>query len=114
MCHGQMIQGKNGVAGEVRYFIRRMQFSDDCSKLAWSHAGVLELLTKSLLPSLCIFGPEAVAIYSPMTQDKDEIKEKLRSFLPDDFMPEFYLVKEVSPYMLDGLTKLCVNDLKKN
>lgn len=112
MCHGQMIQGKNGVAGEVRYFIRRMQFSDDCSKLAWSHAGVLELLTKSLLPSLCIFGPEAVAIYSPMTQDKDEIKEKLRSFLPDDFMPEFYLVKEVSPYMLDGLTKLCVNELE--
>ena len=47
-----------------------------------------------------------------MTQDKDEIKEKLRSFLPDDFMPEFYLVKEVSPYMLDGLTKLCVNELE--
>lgn len=110
--HGEIVHGRNGVAGEVRYFLRRMQFSDDCSKLAWTQAGVLELVTKSLLPTLCIMGPEAVALYSPMVQDMHEVKNKLLSFLPEDFMPEFYSIKEVSPYMLDGLTKLCADVLE--
>ena len=91
-----------------------MQFSDECAKLAWTQEGVLELVTKSLLPSICIMGPEAIAVYSPMTNDMNEVRNKLLSFIPEDYMPELYSIKEVSPYMLDGLTKLCVNDLKKN
>ncbi len=91
-----------------------MQFSDECAKLAWTQEGVLELVTKSLLPSICIMGPEAIAVYSPMTKDRMKSENKFVSFIPDDFMPELYSIKEVSPYMLDGLTKLCVNDLKKN
>ena len=114
ISHGQIVTGRNGVAGEVRYFIHRMQFSDECAKLAWTQEGVLELVTKSLLPSICIMGPEAIAVYSPMTNDMNEVRNKLLSFIPEDYMPELYSIKEVSPYMLDGLTKLCVNDLKKN
>ena len=91
-----------------------MQFSDECAKLAWTQEGVLELVTKSLLPSICIMGPEAIAVYSPMTNDMNEVRNKLLSFIPEDYMPELYSIKEMSPYMLDGLTKLCVNDLKKN
>ena len=59
-------------------------------------------------------GPEAIAVYSPMTNDMNEVRNKLLSFIPEDYMPELYSIKEMSPYMLDGLTKLCVNDLKKN
>ncbi|WP_294578468.1 ROK family protein [uncultured Thomasclavelia sp.] len=110
----KLITGKNGIAGEVRYFIHRMQFSDDIQKLAWNEQGVLELVTKSLLPVVCTVGPEAIAVFSPLTPDMDEIKNKLNSFIPAEFMPEFYCVKEISSYLLDGTTKLCVEDIKKD
>ena len=113
ISQGKIVIGKNGLAGEIKYFIRRMQLSDECGKLAWTHEGVLELVTKSLLPSICVLGPEAVVICSPMTSDMNEVKNKLMSFIPEEFMPEFYSMKESSPYMLDGLTALCVKYLEE-
>ena len=113
IVHGKIVKGKNGIAGELKHFIRRMQLSDEIHKLAWTQQGALEIVTKSLLPSLSIFGPEAVAIYSPMTPDMDEIKKALLSFIPEEFLPDFYYIKEASSYMLSGLTKLCVEYLEK-
>lgn len=113
IAHGKIVRGKNGIAGELRHYIRRMQLSDEIQKLAWTQQGALEIVTKSLLPSISIFGPEAVAIHSPMTPDMDEIKKALLSFIPEEFLPEFYYIKEASSYMLSGLTKLCVDYLDK-
>lgn len=70
-------------------------------------------MTRSLLPTISIFGPEAVVIYSPMTPDMKEIKNALLSFIPEEFMPEFYSIKEAHSYMLNGITQLCVNYLEK-
>lgn len=91
-----------------------MQLSDECHKLAWSEQGTIELVTKSLLPAICLLGPEAVAVRSPLTPGMNEIKNKLNSFVPKEFLPEFYYIKEASSYMLDGITKLCVDYLEKD
>ncbi len=112
ISNGKVVKGKNGIAGEVRFFIRRMQLSDDIFKLSWSEHGAVEVVTKSLLPSISIIGPEAVAIYGKMTPDMNEIKNALSSFIDDDYMPEFYYIKEASSYMLSGITELCVNYLE--
>ena len=37
LVNGQVVLGKEGIAGEIRFFLRRMQLSDDCEKLAWHH-----------------------------------------------------------------------------
>lgn len=113
ISNGEIVRGKNGVAGEITYFIQRMQLSDDIQKLAWTPQGALEIVTRSLLPTISIFGPEAVVIYSPMTPDMKEIKNALLSFIPEEFMPEFYSIKEAHSYMLNGITQLCVNYLEK-
>ena len=113
VANGKVIRGKNGVAGEVKYFLRRMQLSDDVHKLAWTQQGTLELITKSLLPSLTVIGPEAVALYAPMTPDMNEVKNKLKSFISEEFLPEFYYIKEPISYMLSGITELCVDYLEK-
>ena len=84
-----------------------MQLSDDCHHLAWSQAGVKELVIKSLLPSISLIGPDAIALYSPMTPDTLEIEKGLLSFVPKEFIPTFYSIKEPWYYMLDGITKLC-------
>lgn len=109
LYNGEVIRGKNGIAGEIRFFLRRMQLSDDTNKLAWTQHGALELVTKSLLPAIAMFGPEAVALFTPMTPDMKEVKESLTSFIPESFLPEFYFIKDPSSYMLNGITKLCVD-----
>ena len=101
------------LAGEIRYFIRRMQLSDDVHKLAWTQHGAVELVTKSLLPTISLIGPEAVVISSPMTPDMDEVKNVLSSFIDKEFLPEFYYIKEASSYMLSGITKLCVDFIEE-
>lgn len=109
LSNGQLVFGKNGIAGEVRFFMNRMQLSDELINLCWSTQGVLEIVTKSLLPAIALFGPEIVAIRSPMTSDMDEIKKKLLSFIPEEYMPEFIYVKDASGYMLDGTVRLCLD-----
>lgn len=112
IINGKIVRGKNGIAGEIKHFIRRMQLSDDVYKLARTHHGAVELVTRSLLPTISIMGPEAVVIYAPMTPDMNEIKKTLASFIDEEFLPEFYYIKEASSYMLSGITKLCVDYLK--
>jgi cellobiose-specific phosphotransferase system component IIB len=110
MIDGKLVVGKNGIAGESKFFIHRMQLSDDIYKLQWSEQGVLEIVTKAILPTISLLGPEVVAIRSPMTPDMNEIKKKLSSFIPEQFMPEFVYIKEASSYMLDGVMKLCIDN----
>lgn len=113
ISNGKIVRGKNGIAGELRHFIRRMQLSDDVHKLARTHHGALELVTRSLLPTISIIGPEAVVIYAPMASDMNEVKKTLASFIDEEFLPEFYYMKEASSYMLSGITKLCVDYLEE-
>ena len=113
LVNGQVVYGKEGISGEIRYFLKRMQFSDEIDDLAWTEQGVVELVTKSILPAICLFGPEAVAIRSPMTPDMEEIKKKLLSFVPEDSIPEFFHVKDAYNYMLDGLIELCNDSLSQ-
>lgn len=75
--------------------------------------GRLGIITKELLPPIITVDPEAVAICSTMTPDMEEIKEKLSSFIPEEFIPEFYYIEEASNYMLDGITELCIEHMKK-
>ncbi len=109
VINGQSVRGKNGIAGEIRYFLRRMQLSDDTNKLIKTEHGALEVVTKALLPTIVTVGPEAVALYSPMTPDMDEVKHALSSFISEEFLPEFYYIKEPYPYILSGITKMCVD-----
>ncbi|MEG0275785.1 MAG: ROK family protein [Coprobacillus sp.] len=113
ISNGKIVKGKNGIAGELRYFIRRMQLSDDVHKLAVTQHGAIELVTKALLSSISIIGPEAVVICAPMTPDMNEVRNVLASFIDEDFLPEFYYIKEAYSYMLSGITKLCVDYLEE-
>lgn len=111
ISNGYIVKGKNGIAGEIKYFLKRMQLSNDANQLALTEIGALELLTKSLLPSIAILGSEAIAINSPMTPHIHEIKESLLSFISEEFLPELYFIKEPSSYMLSGITQLCIDYL---
>lgn len=106
IANKMLLTGYKGIAGELRYYLHRMQLSDDENKLIWTEAGALEVVTKALLPSIITIGPEAVAISCCMTPDMKEIKKTLSSFIPEEYLPEFYSIQDPIPYMLDGLAHL--------
>lgn len=114
IVNGQRVFGRNGLSGGVEFFIRRMQISDEIANLVWETDGVLELVTKSLLPAISLVGPEAVAIRSPLTPDMSEVKKKLSSFLPERYMPEFFFIQEAHPYIMDGQMKICLEAMNNN
>ena len=106
IANKMLLTGYKGIAGELRYYLHRMQLSDDENKLIWTEAGALEVVTKALLPSIITIGPEAVAISCRMPPDMKEIKKTLSSFIPEEYLPEFYSIQDPIPYMLDGLAHL--------
>ena len=112
IANRELITGNQGIAGEIQYYLHRMQLSDDESKLVWNEQGAVEVVTKSLLPSIVTIGPEAVAISCSMTPDMEEIKKTLSSFIPQKYLPQFYHVQDAIPYMLDGLAELADKTIK--
>ena len=59
-------------------------------------------------------GGQGILVNGQVVLDKEEIKEGLLSFIPQEFLPEIYIIKESWYYMLDGITKLCLDDLNEN
>jgi cellobiose-specific phosphotransferase system component IIB len=110
---GKILEGKKGLSGESKFFIKRMQFSDSPNKLCWTEAGMMEIVTKSILPTISILGPEAIAMYSPMTSDMNEVKMTLTSFIPEEYLPEFISVKDPSTYMIDVIIFLTLDIIEK-
>lgn len=110
----KIVRGKNGIVGELKYYLKRMQLSDEPHKLALTQQGTLELVTKSLLPSLVSVGPDVVALYSPMTSDIEEVKNSLKSFVSEEFLPDFCYIKDPIPYMLEGITELSVDYIEND
>lgn len=102
IINDQLLTGRNGMVGELYPFIERMQFSQDPQQLSKTDEGMLELVTKSLLPTISLLGPEAIALRSPMTSDMNEVRAKLQSFLNPEYIPDLFYVEDMSKYMLEG------------
>lgn len=113
IVNDQLLQGTRGQSGEFKFFIKRMQYSDEPKELAKSDIGMLELVSKSLLPAISILGPEVVAVRSAMTNDMNELKKKIGSFIPEEYLPEFVYVDDPKDYLLDGMLCLCLDAMQK-
>ncbi len=106
ICNGQLVNGYNGMSGEIKYFIRSMQFSDEINRLIETRQGMVEFLTKSILPTISLTGPEVIIISSPMIMNCNEIKQNIAKHVDCEHVPEFYYIKEPSANMLNGVAKL--------
>lgn len=109
---GQLIVGKEGVAGESRYFLERMQFSGPLKQLAKTELGQMEIVTANLLPAISLFGPEVMVMRTPMVSNMQEVHSHLRMFFPERLIPELIFVEDVSELVFAGLRELAQRHLK--
>lgn len=102
---GKVISGSHNFAGEVLYL--PLSLSQDKSELNSTPEGTLELVSKTILSSMCIVDPQAIILFSDLITDTGELKKEIEKFVPKTFVPEIVKIEDVLEYILLGQMVLC-------
>ena len=68
--------------------MKTLNFSEDRYDLARTPEGIVELIAKLVLPMICTFGPDTLAVYCDLLTDPEELKESLKNYIPERHLPE--------------------------
>ena len=103
LIDGKVISCSHNNAGEVKYLLYSQiekdewleHLCDDVDKL-------LEIICFEIRAGICIADPELICIRSEMTPDLEAIKEKLKEYVPEEYLPDFVYIRdsEMAEYIL--------------
>lgn len=102
---GKLMSGAHNFAGEVLYL--PLSLSQDKSELNSTPEGALELVSKTILSSMCIVDPQAIILFSDLITNTGELEKELEKFVPKAFVPEIVKIEDVLKYILLGQMVLC-------
>ena len=90
---GNLVIGRKDIAGKCAAYLKLLNFSEDRFDLARTPEGISELVGKIVLPMICTFGPDTLALYCDLLTDPDELKNYLSKYLDEKFIPEIVKMK---------------------
>ena len=102
---GKLISGCHHFAGEVLYL--PLELSQDKSKLNRTPEGTLELVSKTILSSMCVIDPQVIILFSDLITDVDELEKEIEKIVSKTFIPKIIKVDNVLEYILLGQMVLC-------
>ena len=88
VINGMPVFGKKDFAGECANYLKTLNFSEDRYDLSRTPEGIVELITKLVLPMICTIGPDTLAVYCDLLTDPEELKESLKKYIPERHLPE--------------------------
>ena len=88
VINGNPVFGRKDFAGECANYLKTLNFSEDRYDLARTPEGIVELITKLVLPMICTVGPDTLAVYCDLLTDPEELKESLKKYIPERHLPE--------------------------
>lgn len=112
VINGHLVTGKEGIAGENRYFLERMQFSGPLKQLAKTEQGQMEIVTANMLPTIALLGPDVFVLRTPMVSNMEEVHNHLKMYFPERLLPELVFIEDVSELVFTGLRELAQKFLK--
>ncbi len=120
VINGRMIPGAHNIAGEVKFLTREFLSDEDMENwekyqsIDWSK--VPEILAREIRAGISVVDPELICVRSEMTPYLSRIKEKLLEYIPEEYLPEFVYVPDVSmaEYILLGQMILSLEELEKS
>lgn len=74
---GKLMSGAHNFAGEVLYL--PLSLSQDKSELNSTPEGALELVSKTILSSMCIVDPQAIILFSDLITNTGELEKELEN-----------------------------------
>ena len=114
ILNGKLQIGKHDVAGECANYLRLLNFSEDRYDLARTPEGCIELVTKILLPMVCTVGPDTVAVYCDLITDVNELREEMKKYLREEYLPQFSRIQSNLWEMYYGAGVIIYNVLHDN
>ncbi|MCD7893375.1 MAG: ROK family protein [Erysipelotrichaceae bacterium] len=106
---GQLIKGKNHLAGEIQYL--PMNLSDDRFNLAKTPEGALELVAQTLVSMIAIISPEAICFCCGLIPHVEELKEEMSKYIPNDYICDIIRIEDIHEYTLLGQLILTINEI---
>lgn len=104
--NGQLIVGKNHIAGEIQYLpFKRIDFSADKSKVLEAS---IEKVAQTITSIISILDPEAIILSSHFIYETDKLIEQIKTYLPEKYIPPIILIDNLKEYILLGQMILCL------
>lgn len=98
VINGNPVFGRKDFAGECANYLKTLNFSEDRYDLSRTPEGIVELITKLVLPMICTIGPDTLAVYCDLLTDTEELKESLKKYIPERHLPD--IVRMENSYLL--------------
>ncbi len=111
ILNNKLYNGNNGLAGEVPYIQRIINYSDKLENLAITPQGQVELSTKHLLLIISYFSPDQVGLFNPMVVDIDEVVAEIAKYIPKNLIPKIVQIDDYLDSMSWGTILLGMEDL---
>ncbi len=109
VIEGKMISGRRGLAGECKFYMSRMQFSNTLEKLCRTEEGHYEMLTATILPLISIIDPDVICLRTPLIQDMKELAARLSSFISEEYIPKLVFLNNPIDEVFLGLGLLIIS-----
>ncbi len=108
---GRLLRGWKSSAGEIGRLVPAMV--EEPEKKIFDPAGALEIVSKQLLAFIATQAPEKIVLYSELTPDTEEIREYLRQYIEDNYIPEIIWTDRLKTFILPGAMIHALDVLKR-
>ncbi|OLU36111.1 ROK family protein [Ileibacterium valens] len=85
---GKILSGRRGLAGECKFYMNRMQFSNSLDKLSRAEEGHYEMLIATILPLISFIDPDIIYMRTPLIQDMKELAARLTNYIAEEYIPK--------------------------
>ena len=110
---GTVLEGEDQMGGEMRPLFELLYGSKGESSISYDAEKNRQAVAAYLTANICMLAPEVILIRSALTPDMEELKEELRKYFEDRYIPELIHVRDISEYAYLGTMLYGLQELKK-
>lgn len=114
VLNGKVFDGAHNMAGEIRYIMQSVVKPEDWIKnFVAAPEQILNDISFEVRAGIAIVDPQLICVRSPMTPDLEKIKDKVKEYIPAEYLPEFVYLREeeMAEYVLLGQMILSLESL---
>lgn len=98
--NGHLIKGRHNLAGEIQYL--PVSFSEHYEDMKKTPEGALECVSKYCMAITSMVDPEAIIIYNRLVTSCNSVKEEMKKYLPEEYIPDIIKIESLKEYVLLG------------
>lgn len=69
--------------------------------------GTNELISKIVLSIISVINPQVIVVKSDLVLDTEELREEVKKYIPEEYIPPIYKITDLKEYILLGNMVWC-------